>query len=53
MVNHSFEQAQKVKLTFDGVQNLQLIQKSKASDANTSELTLDMAAGEGILIVIQ
>ena len=53
VVNHSFEQAQKVKLTFGGVQNLQLIQKSKASDAKTSELTLDMAAGEGILIVIQ
>ena len=53
VVNHSFEQAQKVKLTFGGVQNLQLIQKSKASDAKTSELILDMAAGEGILIVIQ
>ena len=53
VVNHSFEHAQSVKLTFDGVQNLQLIQKAKETDANTSELTLDMAAGEGVLIVIQ
>ena len=53
VVNHSFEYAQEVKLTFDRVQNLQLIQKAKKADANASELTLNMAAGEGILIVIQ
>jgi hypothetical protein len=53
VVNHSFEHAQKIKLTFEGVQNLQVIQKGQEADASTSELILDMAAGEGILIVIQ
>ena len=53
VVNHSFEYAQEVKLTFDRVQNLQLIQKAKKADANAIELTLNMAAVEGILIVIQ
>ena len=53
VVNHSYEHAQNVKLAFDDVRNLQLIQNAKAADASTSELTLDMAAGEGVLIVIQ
>ena len=53
VVNHSFEYAQSVKLTFGSVQTLQLIQKAKETDAKTSEITLDMAPGEGVLIVIQ
>lgn len=53
VVNHSFEHVQNIKLEFEGVQNLQVIQKAKEADVSTSELILDMAAGEGILIVIQ
>lgn len=53
VVNYSFEHAQNVKLTFDGVQNMKMIQNAKTATASVSEITLDMAAGEGILIVIQ
>lgn len=53
VVNHSFEHAQEIKLSFDDVQNLQIIQNAKETHAYVGELTLAMAAGEGILIVVQ
>lgn len=53
VVNYSFESAQNITLEFDGAQNMKMIQNAKASYVNDSTLTLDMAAGEGILIVIE
>lgn len=53
VVNYSFDNAQNITLEFDGVQNLKMIQNAKESEVNADTLTLDMAAGEGILIVIQ
>ncbi len=52
-VNYSFEHAQNISLEFEGAQNLKIIQNAKESEATADILTLDMAAGEGILIVIQ
>lgn len=53
VVNHSFENAQQITLEFDGVQNMKLIQNAKETQASGDKVTLDMAAGEGVLIVIQ
>ena len=53
VVNHSFEYAQQITLEFHGVQNIKLIQNAKEAQASGDTLTLDMAAGEGVLIVIQ
>ncbi len=53
VVNHSYEHTQTIKLRLDGVQKLQVIQNANKSDVSSSDLTLEMAAGEGILIVIQ
>lgn len=52
VVNHSFENAQQITLEFDGVQNMKLIQNAKKAQASGKTLTLDMAAGEGVLVVI-
>ena len=53
VVNHSFEHAQQITLQFDGVQNLKMIQNAKETQTSGESLTLDMAAGEGVLVVIQ
>ena len=53
VVNYSFEHAQNITLDFDGAQKLKMIQNAKESEVNADTLKLDMAAGEGILIVIQ
>lgn len=53
VVNYSFEHAQNITLEFDGVQKLTMIQNAKESEVTADSLTLDMVAGEGILIVIQ
>lgn len=53
VVNYNFEQAQNITLKFDGVQNMKMIQNAKESETTANELTLNMAAGEGILITIQ
>ncbi len=53
VVNYSFEHAQNITLEFDDVQKLTMIQNAKESEVITDKLSLDMEAGEGILIVIQ
>lgn len=53
VVNHSFEHAQQITLEFQGVQNLKLIQNAKEAQVSGKTLTLDMVAGEGVLVVIQ
>lgn len=53
IVNYSFENAQKITLNFDGTQNMKMIQNAKTSHVKGNSLTLDMAAGEGILLVLE
>ena len=53
VVNYSYEYAQKLTLKFDGTQNIRKIQNAEESFVKGSSLTLDMAAGEGILLVLE
>lgn len=53
VVNYSFEHAQNISLEFESAQYLKMIRNAKESEVTTDSLTLDMVAGEGILIVIQ
>ena len=53
VVNYSMEKAQKITLTFDGSQNVKMIQNAEESYVKGKALTLDMAAGEGILLVLE
>ncbi len=53
VVNYDMEHAQKITLTFDGSQNMKMIQNAKESYVKGKALTLDMAAGEGILLVLE
>lgn len=53
VVNYSMEYAQHISLDFNGTQNMKVIQNAETSHVKTDNLTLDMAAGEGILIVIE
>lgn len=53
VVNYDFENAHNITLEFDGVHNFKMIQNAKESETAANELTLNMAAGEGVLIVIQ
>lgn len=53
VVNYSFENAQNITLNFSGTQNIQQIQNAETSYVKGSSLTLDMAAGEGILLVLE
>ena len=53
VVNYSMEHAQTITLTFDGSQNVKMIQNAEESYVKGKALTLDMAAGEGILLVLE
>ncbi len=53
VVNYSMEYAQNIVLDFQGAQNMKVIQGAETNHIKTSELTLDMAAGEGVLVVIE
>lgn len=53
VVNYSFENAQHITLEFTGSQNIRKIQNAETSYVKGSSLTLDMAAGEGILLVLE
>ena len=53
VVNYSMENAQNITLKFDGTQNIRQIQNAETSYVKGSSLTLDMAAGEGILLVLE
>ncbi len=53
VVNYSMENAQNITLNFDGTQNIRQIQKAETSYVKGNSLTLDMAAGEGILLVLE
>lgn len=53
VVNYSTEYAQYITLGFDGTQNIQKIQGAETSYVKAENLKLDMAAGEGVLLVIE
>ena len=53
VVNYSFENAQNITLDFTGSQNIRKIQNAETSYVKGNALTLDMAAGEGILLVLE
>lgn len=53
VVNHDFENAQQITLEFESACNLKMIQHAETSYVNASELTLNMAAGDGVLIVME
>lgn len=53
VVNHDFVNAQNITLTLDDVHEVTMIQNAKTSYVNDSTLTLEMTAGDGILIVIE
>ena len=53
VMNYSMENAQHITLNFDGDQNIRMIQNTETSYVTTKTLTLDMAAGEGVLVVLE
>lgn len=53
VVNYSYEYAQHVTLNFDQQHNITVTQLAEKSYVNTDSLTLDMAAGEGVLVIIE
>ena len=53
VVNYSYKNAQKITLEFEGSQNIKMIQNAEISYVKGKALTLDMAAGEGILLVLE
>lgn len=53
VVNYSREYAQKITLDFVDSYKMSVVQNAKKSYVETDELTLDMLAGEGVLIVVE
>ena len=53
VVNYSMECAQNITLKFDGRQNIRMIQNTETSYVAAKTLKLDMAAGEGVLVVLE
>lgn len=53
VVNYSTEYAQKIDLTFQDTYNVTVIQNAETKKLQGSELTLDMLAGEGALLIFE
>lgn len=53
VVNYSTQYAQKIKLSFVDKYNVTIFQQAETSYSNAKELTLDMPAGDGVLIVFE
>lgn len=53
VVNYSMEYAQRITLDFDAKHDITITQLGETSYVRGNALTLDMAAGEGILLVIE
>lgn len=53
VVNYDMEHAQKITLNLNAAHNIQMIQNAEKSYVNAKNLPLDMAAGEGVLVVIE
>lgn len=53
VVNYDCEYAQKITLDLHGTYKLTVVQDTKESKVETNKLTLDMKAGEGVLVVVE
>lgn len=53
VVNFDYEYAQKINLTFQDKYNVKVVQSAEESYFNTKQMTLDLGAGEGALIVFE
>lgn len=53
VVNYSMEYAQYITLEFNTAHNIKMVQGLETSYVNAETLKLDMAAGEGVLLVIE
>ena len=53
VVNYSMEYAQHIVLEFNQKHDINMIQNAEKSYIKAEKLTLDMAAGEGVLLVIE
>lgn len=53
VVNFSREYAQNITLDFNATHKLMYVQNAEKSYVETKTLTLDMAAGEGVLVVLE
>ena len=53
VVNYDTEYAQKITLDFYDSYNMRVVQKAETSYVNTNSLTLQVHAGDGVLIVIE
>lgn len=53
VVNHSMKYAQNITLNFNDTHNITVMQNAETSYVKAQDLTLDMAAGEGVLLVIE
>ena len=53
VVNYDYDAAGTVTLTFNGTQNITMIEDAVASETSASSLSLSMEAGEGILLVLE
>lgn len=53
VMNYSMEYAQKIKLELNKEHKMKMVQNAEASYVKAENLTLDLAAGEGVLLVIE
>ena len=53
VMNYSMEYAQKIHLEFNTEHKMKMVQNAEISYVKAENLTLDMAAGEGVLLVIE
>lgn len=53
VTNFSYEYAQKITLNLNDTQKMKVVQNAETSYVQGKSLTLDMAAGEGVLVVIE
>lgn len=53
VVNYDMEYAQKITLQLDAKHNVTMIQNAETSYVKGKNITLDMSAGEGVLLVIE
>lgn len=53
VVNHDMEYAQQVTLNFESKEQLKVVKNAETSYVEAETLTLDMVAGEGVLLVVE
>ena len=53
VVNYDYSNSGDVTLTFNGTKNITKIENAKETTTTVSSITLNMTAGEGILLVIE